>query len=80
VSLQNLSDDECIVPCSVVANGRTVTCDKGQTSFKEFRQAIHPNMEWNWMVEIITEELQLFYEAFVAGKRPKLGRDERSAA
>jgi hypothetical protein len=72
VSLQNLSDEEVIVPCNVLKNQRAVTSHKGQTSFREFRAAIHPNMKWNWMVEVITEELQLFYEAFVAGKRPKL--------
>jgi hypothetical protein len=67
-----LSDDERVVQCGVVTNVGTVTCHKGQMSFKEFRIAIHPKMEWNWMVELITHELQLFYNAFVEGKRPKL--------
>jgi hypothetical protein len=40
--------------------------------FKAYRQAIHPKLKWNWAVEEITEELQLFYEAFEEGKRPKL--------
>jgi hypothetical protein len=41
-------------------------------SFKAYRQAVHPNLKWNWAVEEITKELQQFYEAFEEGKRPKL--------
>jgi hypothetical protein len=72
VSLQNLSDEELVIPCGVISNGGIVTSDHGQKSFKDFRKAIHPNLQWNWMVELVTAELQLFYDAFVAGKRPKL--------
>jgi hypothetical protein len=50
-------------------SGKADVC---RQEFKAYRQAIHPNLKWNWAVEEITEELQLFYEAFEAGKRPKL--------
>jgi predicted phage terminase large subunit-like protein len=41
-------------------------------SFPAFRRIIRPDMKWNWWVELISWELQRFYEAFAAGKRPKL--------
>ena len=42
-----------------------------QQSFKQFRRTIRPKMKWGWMVDAVTHELQGFYNAFVAGKRPK---------
>jgi predicted phage terminase large subunit-like protein len=41
-------------------------------SFGAFRQIIRPNMLWGWWVEQISLELDRFYNAFSAGKRPKL--------
>jgi predicted phage terminase large subunit-like protein len=41
-------------------------------SFVAFRQIIRPDMLWDWWVEQISLELQLFYEALVAGERPML--------
>jgi predicted phage terminase large subunit-like protein len=41
-------------------------------SFVAFRRIIRPTMLWDWSVERISLELQLFYDAFAAGKRPKL--------
>ena len=37
-----------------------------------FRRIIRPTMLWDWWVERVSLELQLFYDAFAAGKRPKL--------
>jgi hypothetical protein len=71
VSLQDLPSGR-VVPCNLVSNTKIEKADDAQRSFKAFRKAIHPDLKWNWMVEIITEELQLFYEAFEEGKRPKL--------
>jgi predicted phage terminase large subunit-like protein len=45
---------------------------KAQRDFETFRRTIRPHFKWNWMVERLTRELQVFYEAFEAGKRPKL--------
>jgi hypothetical protein len=50
-------------------SGKADVC---RQSFKAYRQAIHPKLKWNWAVEEITDELQLFYEAFEEGRRPKL--------
>jgi transposase len=36
---------------------------KAKDSFKEFRKTIRPGMKWNWMVDVVTHELQKFYEA-----------------
>jgi predicted phage terminase large subunit-like protein len=44
-----------------------------QDSFEVFRKTIRPNMVWNPFVLRLTRELQRFYEAFRAGRRPKLG-------
>jgi predicted phage terminase large subunit-like protein len=41
-------------------------------SFVAFRQILRPNMLWGWWVEQISLELDRFYAAFAAGKRPKL--------
>ena len=41
-------------------------------SFAPFRRIIRPNMLWGPFVGQLTRELQKFYDAFVAGKRPKL--------
>jgi predicted phage terminase large subunit-like protein len=41
-------------------------------SFVAFRQIIRPEMAWGWWVEQISLELDCFYAALVAGKRPKL--------
>jgi predicted phage terminase large subunit-like protein len=41
-------------------------------SFAGFRRTIRRGMLWGPFVSCITAELQRFYEAFVAGKRPKL--------
>jgi predicted phage terminase large subunit-like protein len=51
---------------------KTYEANEARYSFKVFRQTIRPNMKWNWMVEEITSELQMFYNAFEKGKRPKL--------
>jgi hypothetical protein len=71
VSLQDFGDER-VVRCDLVADAKITTSDNSQMSFREFRAAIHPKLHWNWMVEKITDELQLFYEAFEDGKRPKL--------
>jgi hypothetical protein len=72
VSLQDGPYSRRVVPRSLVSSKKVANADKCQRSFKAFRKAIHPEMRWNWMVERITYELQMFYEAFEAGKRPKL--------
>jgi predicted phage terminase large subunit-like protein len=41
-------------------------------SFIAYRRLVRPPMLWGWWVEQITLELQLFYQALVAGKRPML--------
>jgi predicted phage terminase large subunit-like protein len=41
-------------------------------SFVAFRRLIRPNMLWGWWVEQISLQLDRFYAAFAAGKRPKL--------
>ena len=45
---------------------------KARGSFAVFRRTIRPGMLWSPFVGQLTRELQKFYEAFVAGKRPKL--------
>jgi hypothetical protein len=51
---------------------KTNEAREARYSFKVFRQTVRPDMKWNWMVEDITKELQMFYNAFEKGKRPKL--------
>jgi len=41
-------------------------------NFARFRQYMRPNMMWGWWNQVVADELQLFYEDFRAGKRPKL--------
>lgn len=41
-------------------------------SFFEYRKEIRPDIKWGWWQKEIAEELQQFYEDFIAGKRPKL--------
>jgi len=43
-----------------------------RSSFVAFRRIIRPTMLWGWWVEQISLELQQFYAALVAGKRPRL--------
>jgi predicted phage terminase large subunit-like protein len=43
-----------------------------RSSFVAFRRIIRPGMAWGWWVEQISLELDYFYAALVAGKRPKL--------
>jgi predicted phage terminase large subunit-like protein len=44
----------------------------GRGSFVTYRRLVRPTMLWGWWVEQIALELQLFYEALVAGERPML--------
>jgi predicted phage terminase large subunit-like protein len=41
-------------------------------SFVAYRRLVRPTMLWGWEVEQISLELQLFYQALVAGERPML--------
>jgi hypothetical protein len=43
-----------------------------RSSFVAFRRIIRPDMLWGWWVEQISLELEHFYAAMVAGKRPRL--------
>jgi hypothetical protein len=47
---------------------------EARENFWAFRRYMRPGMLWGWWVETVSVELQRFYEAFVAGKRPKLAR------
>jgi hypothetical protein len=49
-----------------------VNSAQAANSFAGFRRTIRRGMLWSPFVGCITAELQRFYEAFVAGKRPKL--------
>jgi hypothetical protein len=55
-----------------ITRSKTENALLAQRSFKEFRGTVRPGMKRNWMTEIITMELQGFYNAFVGGMRPKL--------
>jgi hypothetical protein len=44
----------------------------GSQNFAMYRRLIRPNMVWGWWVEEVANQLQVFYQDFAAGKRPKL--------
>ncbi len=49
-----------------------LACEESRKSFWGFRQYINPKMKQGWWQREIALKLQIFYEQFVAGLRPKL--------
>lgn len=49
-----------------------LACAEARKSFWAFRQYINPKMKQGWWQREIALKLQIFYERFVAGLRPKL--------
>jgi hypothetical protein len=72
VTFQDIEPEHTGYFASELSQWKSGNAIKARHSFSEFRQTIRPDMKWNWMTDIITNELQGFYNAFAAGKRPKL--------
>ena len=72
MSLIGVPSSHLVFECKDVANVGTGTAAECIRSFKTFRATIRPNMKWNWMVERVCDEMQVFDEAFERGLRPKL--------
>ncbi|MGL5775745.1 MAG: hypothetical protein ACRCYB_10475, partial [Aeromonas veronii] len=45
---------------------------QARKSFWEFRTYMNPKMKRGWWQKEIADELMVFFDDFVAGKRPKL--------
>jgi predicted phage terminase large subunit-like protein len=45
---------------------------KARESFPAYRRLVRRDMAWGWWVQEISEQLQLFFEDLITGKRPKL--------
>lgn len=45
---------------------------EARSSFLAYRRLVNPKDKWGWWQKEIAQELQKFYEDFIAGKRPKL--------
>ena len=45
---------------------------QARESFFAYRKLINPKSKWGWWQEEIANELQLFFDDLIAGKRPKL--------
>lgn len=45
---------------------------QARESFFSYRKLINPKSKWGWWQEEIANELQLFFDDLIAGKRPKL--------
>lgn len=45
---------------------------EARESFFAYRKLINPKSKWGWWQEEIANELQLFFDDLIAGKRPKL--------
>jgi hypothetical protein len=71
VTFQDIAPEHTGYFASEVTKWKSGNAIKARHSFSEFRQTIRPDMKWNWMTDVVTE-LQGFYNAFAAGKRPKL--------
>jgi hypothetical protein len=49
-----------------------VAAAKARESFAAFRRFLHPEMLWGCWTQEVADELQIFWENLVAGRRPKL--------
>lgn len=45
---------------------------QARESFFSYRKLINPKSKWGWWQEEVANELQLFFDDLIAGKRPKL--------
>jgi hypothetical protein len=72
VTFQDIAPEHSGYFASELTQWKSGNAIKARHSFSEFRQTIRPDMKWNWMTDIVTNELQGFCNAFAAGKRPKL--------
>jgi predicted phage terminase large subunit-like protein len=55
-----------------VAKRKEMRAAEARESFYWFRRLIRPQMLTGWWTDCIESELQIFYEDFMAGRRPKL--------
>jgi predicted phage terminase large subunit-like protein len=55
-----------------LANLETIGHTNAAENFATYRRAMHPGRLWGWWPQLVSDQLQIFYDDMVAGRRPKL--------